>query len=150
MSASNSGELADAVRHWVHFDNLAENLNKQINNVRSLRSKYETKVLDLLDASGMKKANVKITGATLTCATRHKQNDLSWTLLEEQLHAYFKTRGHRDDTNDILTFLQSHRGGRTIEYLKKTSMTQSSTSVLSSTSSANNPLANGPSHKAPK
>lgn len=128
-TSASSAELADAVRHWVHFDNLAESLNKQINNVRALRSQYETRVLELLDASGLKKANLKVTGATLSCASRYKQNDLSWTLLEEQLHDYFKSRGQRDDTKDVLAFLQRHRGGRTVEYLKKTSMTQSSTST---------------------
>lgn len=126
--SASSAELADAVRHWVHFDNLAESLNKQINNIRTLRSQYETRVLELLSASGLKKANLKITGATLSYATRYKQNDLSWTLLEEQLHEYFKSRGLRDDTKDVLTFLHNHRGGRTVDYLKKTSMTQSSTS----------------------
>lgn len=123
-----SNDLADAVRHWVHFDNLAESLNKQITNVRSLRSQYETRVLDLMDAAGLKKANLKITGATLSCATRHKSADLSWTFLEEQLHEYYKMRGSgngRDETKEILAFLHRHRGGRTIEYLKKTSMTQS-------------------------
>jgi hypothetical protein len=124
-----SAELSDAVRHWVHFDNLAESLNKQINNVRTLRSQYESRVLELLEGAGLKKANLKITGATLSCATRYKQNDLSWTLLEDQLHDYFKSRGQRDDTKDVLGFLQRHRGGRTVEYLKKTSMTQSSAST---------------------
>jgi hypothetical protein len=123
-----SNDLADAVRHWVHFDNLAESLNKQINNVRSLRNQYETRVLEHMEAAGLKKANLKITGATLSCATRHKSTDLSWTFLEEQLHEYYKTHrpsAGRDETKEILAFLHRQRGGRTIEYLKKTSMTQS-------------------------
>lgn len=143
VPTASSAELADAVRHWVHFDNLAENLNKQINNVRSLRSQYETRVLELLETAGLKKANLKITGATLSCATRYKQNDLSWTLLDEQLHNYFKARGQRDDTKDILDFLHHRRGGRTVEYLKKTSMTQSSTSTPTTNTSSGGFLTSG-------
>jgi hypothetical protein len=112
-------DLATAVRQWVHFDNLAENLNKQIANVRTLRNEYETKVLDLMGKQNLRNASLRINGATLQCATKSKSTDLTWTFLEEQLHEYFRTKG-RDDTAELLTFLHRHRGGRTIEYLKKT------------------------------
>ena len=120
-------DLATAVRQWVHFDNLAENLNKQIANVRTLRNEYETKVLDLLTKQNLRNASLRINGATLQCATRSKATDLSWTFLEEQLHEYYRTKGSRDDTTDILNFLHRHRGGKTIEYLKKTPLQSSST-----------------------
>ncbi len=117
-------DLATAVRQWVHFDNLAESLNKQITNVRNLRSEYETKVLTHMTNRNLQKATLRITGATLQYATRSKTADLSWTFLEEQLHDYFRTKGGRDDTGDILTFLQRHRGKQMIEYLKKTPLPQ--------------------------
>ncbi len=122
MSLTDPNALAAAVRQWVHFDNLTESLNKQVANVRSLRNEYETKILTLLQEQNLKNATLKITGATLQYATRNKANDLSWAFLEEQLHEYFKTKGKRDETADILEFLQTHRGGKTIEYLKKTSL----------------------------
>ncbi len=122
MSLTDPNALAAAVRQWVHFDNLTESLNKQVANVRSLRGEYETKILTLLQEQNLKNATLKITGATLQYATRNKANDLSWAFLEEQLHEYFKTKGKRDETADILEFLQTHRGGKTIEYLKKTSL----------------------------
>jgi hypothetical protein len=119
-------DLATAVRQWVHFDNLAENLNKQIANVRTLRGQYETKVLDLLAHQNLRNASLRVNGATLQCATKSKATDLSWTFLEEQLHEYYRNKGTRDDTPDILTFLHRHRGGKTIEYLKKTPLQASS------------------------
>ena len=67
-----SGDLVDAVRHWVHFDNLAESLQKQVTNARSLRSSYEDKILTHLESGPMKGATLQITGATLTKATRPK------------------------------------------------------------------------------
>jgi hypothetical protein len=115
-----SPDLVNAVRMWVHFDNLAESLNKQVTNARALRSEYETKVLDQLEKSNMKNASLKVNGATLQRATRFKSTDLGWTMLEEQLHEYYKTSGKPDETKQIMAFLQKNRGGKTVEYLKKT------------------------------
>lgn len=117
---TSSNELADAVRFWVHFDNMAEHLNKQVANARTLRSEYETKVLQLLESRNMKQTSIKISGATLQYASRYKQNDLGWTMLKEQLHEYYKTKGRRDETDEILEFLQTTRGGKTVPFLKKT------------------------------
>jgi hypothetical protein len=122
---ADTNALSTAVREWVHFDNLVESLNKQVANVRALRSKSETQILTLLQQQNLQNATLKITGATLQYATRTKSNDLTWAFLEERLHEYFK--GKRDETTEILEFLQTHRGGKTIEYLKKTSLTPTST-----------------------
>jgi hypothetical protein len=113
-------ELADAVRSWVHFDNMAEHLNKQVYNARTLRSEYENKVLQLLETRNMKQTAIKISGATLQYATRFKRDDLGWTMLKEQLHDFYKTKGRRDETDEILEFLQTTRGGKTVPFLKKT------------------------------
>lgn len=113
-------ELVDAVRHWVHFDNLAESLNKQVTNARNMRNTYEEKVLKLLEASKMQNAVLQITGASLQRQVRVKQTDLSWGFLEEQLHLYYSTKGKPDETNQILDFLQKHRGSKSVECLKKT------------------------------
>lgn len=121
---SASTELADAVRNWVHFDNLAENLNKQVTNARALRNKHETRVLELLGHGGMQNAVLRVSGATLQRATRYKQNDLSWSMMEEQLPEFYKTVGKPDDTQAVMTFMQRNRGGKTVEYLKKTSLNQ--------------------------
>lgn len=122
-------DLATAVRQWVHFDNVAENLNKQIANVRTLRTEYESKVLELLARQNLRNATLRVTGATLQCATKSKSTDLSWTFLEEQLHEYFRTKGTPDQTGDIITFLHRHRGGKTVEYLKKTPIPSTATAT---------------------
>ncbi len=135
---TNPEDLATVVRQWVHFDNVAENLNKQIANVRALRSEYEAKVLELLGRQNLRNATLRVTGATLQYATRSKSTDLTWSFLEEQLHEYFRTKGARDDTAEILNFLHRHRGGKTIEYLKKTPIppTTTPTTPTPSTGSA--------------
>lgn len=126
-----SDDLATSVRQWVHFDNLAEALTKQLSNVRSLRNDYETKVLTLMSQQNLRNATLRVTGATLQYATRNKSTDLSWTFLEDQLHEYYRTKGVRDETSELLNFLHRHRGAKTIEYLKK--------SPISSTTATNTP-----------
>ena len=116
-------DLVEAVRHYVHFDNLAEALNKQVTNARSMRGQYETKILTNLESTGMKNAVLQINGATLQRASRSQANPLSWGFLEEQLHAYYAShpvRSSGDETTAILDFLQNRRGSKTTEYLKKT------------------------------
>lgn len=113
-------ELVEAVRHWVHFDNLAESLQKQVTNARSMRTTFEEKILRFLDAGTMRGATLEITGATLTRAMRPKTTDLSWSFLETSLHEYYKSRGKPDETEAILEFIQSKRDTKQIPYLKKT------------------------------
>ncbi len=132
--AASPDDLSTAVRQWVHFDNLAENLNKQIANVRTLRNEYESKVLELLARQNLQHASLRVNGASLQYATRSKATDLSWSFLEEQLHEYYKTKGTRDDTSDILNFLHRHRNSKTIEYLKKTPLQP--TSAIATTATA--------------
>jgi hypothetical protein len=113
-------ELVDAVRHWVHFDNLAESLQKQVTNARSMRTNFEDKIIRHLETTAMKGAVLQITGATLQRATRPKTSDLSWGFLETSLHEYYKSRGRPDDTTAVVEFLQSKRDTKQIPYLKKT------------------------------
>ena len=115
-----SSDLVDAVRHWVHFDNLAESLQKQVTNARSMRSTFEDKILTHLDAGPMKGATLQITGAILQKATRPKTTDLSWTFLESTLHDFYRAKGRPDETTAILEFLQSKRDTRAVPFLKKT------------------------------
>ncbi len=114
-------DLVDAVRHWVHFDNLAESLQKQVTNARTMRSNFEEKILRHLETTAMKGAVLQITGATLQKATRPKTSDLSWSFLEASLHEYYKSRGRPDETTAVVEFLQSKRDTKLISYLKKTS-----------------------------
>lgn len=115
-----SADLVDSVRNWVHFDNLAESLQKQVTNVRTLRSTFEDKILTHLDTTSMRGAVLEITGAKLQRSTRPKTTDLSWSFLETTLHEFYKTRGKPDETAAVLEYLQTKRDTKQIPYLKKT------------------------------
>ena len=118
--ATATTDLVDAVRHWVHFDNLSESLQKQVTNARAKRSEFEDRILRLLDTTGMRNAVLQITGATLQRSTKPKQSDLSWTFLESSLHDYYKAKGRPDETAAIMEFVQASRTIKHTEYLKKT------------------------------
>lgn len=115
-----NSELIETVRHWVHFDNLAENLTKQVMNARSMRNSFEEKVLKILDSSGMNSAILHLKGATLQKQTKFKASDLTWGFLEEQLKEYYKQKNKVDETAQVMEFIQKNRGGKNVDYLKKT------------------------------
>ena len=72
-----------------------------------------------MESSGMRNTVLQISGATLQRVSKVKPSDLTWGYLEEQLREYYKEKGTADETEQVLTFLQSKRGGKTVEYLKK-------------------------------
>lgn len=119
-------DLVYAVRHYVHFDNLAETLTKQVTNARNMRTKFENDIITMLESQGMKNAVLQINGATLQRQSRYQSTNLSWSFLEEQLHEYYKSKGKPDETTGIMDFIQKHRGGKSVDYLKKTVITPSS------------------------
>ena len=118
--ATENKDLIDAVRHWVHFDNLAETLSKQIANAKSMRATFEEKVLSLLHSSGMKNSILQLNGAILQKQTKLKPSDLTWGFLEEHMTEYWNAKGKPEEAKLILAFLQTKRGGKMIDCLKKT------------------------------
>ena len=52
--------LIDAVRNWVHFDNLCTMLNRQMNTARNMRANFEEKVLTLM--GGTKRLRIQGAG----------------------------------------------------------------------------------------
>ncbi len=138
-------ELNEAVRHWVHFDNLSETLTKQVTNARNMRAKFEEKVLTILDSMSLKNVALEINGATLTRSSRRESANLSWTLLEKSLHDYYKSKGKPDETDNIIEHIQNSREVKTIDYLKKsTPPTPGSSGAISHTKKTPGPLTKTP------
>ena len=108
-------ELTDAVRNWVHFDNLNANLAKQVTTARNMRNTYEEKVLTLMGNT----KRIRIHGAVLEPAEKTNSIGLNWTTLEEALHKYFASEKKPDDTEKLLDFLKDNRGSKVTKFLKK-------------------------------
>lgn len=118
--------LVDAVRNWVHFDNLCMLLNKQMTTARNMKASFEEKVLTLM--AGTKR--LRIQGAILEPASKKSATSLSWSGLEEALHKYYSTNKKTDETDAILAFLRDNRGSKSMLYLKKTALTEVPQNVI--------------------
>ena len=112
---SNQTPLAEAVRNWVHFDNLCSNLSKQMTTARNIKNKFEEQVLSLLGSA----KRVRIQGAFLEPTTKNSCVTLNWKTLEETLHKYYSDNNKPDETAALLKFLKDNRGQKTNVYLKK-------------------------------
>jgi hypothetical protein len=111
-----NNELVDAVRNWVHFDNLNAMFSRQIQTARNMRNTFEEKILALLG----KTKRLRIQGAMLEPVTKKNNMPLNWTTLEESLHKYYESTQKKDETDAILAFMKENRGSKMVTFLKKT------------------------------
>jgi hypothetical protein len=124
LEMQNTQELANLVRNWVHFDNLATSLSKQATNARKLRDDFETNIITMLQSNQMENATIQIHGGKLVIQNEKHSQPLTFTRLEDQLHKYFLEKRVQnlsapDETTDILKFLRKHREVEVSKKLKK-------------------------------
>jgi hypothetical protein len=119
-------QLTTAIRGWVHFDNLAENLNRQTLNARELRSKHEGEAIRILRQLGMTSSTIQIADAQLQLTTRREPANLTWSYLEEQVPRWATHAGvSAMQVQGLMKWLQEHRETKEKDYLKKTSRSKS-------------------------
>ncbi len=107
----NTQGLAEMVRSWVHFDNLAATFNRQSQQARSARARWEQQILEFLKTNKLTNAVIQIAGGRLTVHQEKHSQPLTLQRLEGLLHEYFSQRppGSDDETSEILNFIRSHR-----------------------------------------
>jgi len=117
----NTQSLADMIRSWVHFDNLAATFTRQAQQARTARSRWETQVIDYLRKTNMANAIVQIAGGRLVITEEKHANPLTLQRLEALLHEYYSKRpaGSNDETADIMNYIKSNRGSTVETRLKK-------------------------------
>jgi hypothetical protein len=67
--------LVDAVKNWVHFDNLCNNLAKQMTTARNLKNNIEAQILSQLG----KVNRLRIKDAYLEPVSKSISVPLNWT-----------------------------------------------------------------------
>lgn len=107
------------VRYWLHYSDLASSFFKQFGSVRKVRDDYEKQIIGILEKNGMEKATIQIGGGQLKVSHRKEPNPLTLAKIEELLHAYYRQKGGKDETLDIMTFIRANRGYTTVKSLKK-------------------------------
>jgi len=117
----NMSELGDQVRHWVHFDDLITDLNKQAYNARQKRQTFENTIIHTLKSTNHEKAVLQIMGGRILIADEKHTKPLTFTSLELMLQEYYRQRGSpgKDETQDIIKFIKGHRTLETTTRLKR-------------------------------
>jgi hypothetical protein len=117
-----TNQLGNWVRTYVHYDNLASSLQKQLQNARKVKDDFETKIISTLEASNMGNTIIQIAGGKLSIAEEKHANALTLTRLEELLHNYYKSQGRQatDETIEIMKYIKAERGTDSTKKLKKT------------------------------
>jgi hypothetical protein len=121
MTTVNTNTLADMIRSWVHFDNLAATFTRQGQQARTARARWEALAIDYLGKTNMMNAIIQIAGGRLTVVEEKHANPLTLQRLESLLHEYFskKPPGSNDDTAEIMNFIKANRGSTVETKLKK-------------------------------
>lgn len=110
------------VRYWLHYGNLASSFFKQFGSVRKIRDDYEQQIIKLLQQNGMEKATIQINQGQIRVIDKREPNPLTLSKLEELLHGYYRQRGGKDETMDIMTFIRGNRGYTSNKILKQSGM----------------------------
>lgn len=117
----NTQGLADMIRSWVHFDNLAATFQRQAQQARSARFRWESQILDFLKVNRLTNTIIQITGGRLTMAEERHANPLTLQRLEALLHDYYSRKPDTlpDETEQIMKFIKANRGYTVESRLKK-------------------------------
>ena len=107
------------VRYWLHYKNLASSLYKQFGAARKVQDDYEKQVIGSLQRSGMEKATIQIGGGNIHVVDKREPNPLSLTKIEGLLHGYYRQKGGKDETMDIMTYIRGNRGYSLSKSLKQ-------------------------------
>ena len=115
----NKEDIANLVRSYVHYDNLAVSLNKQTQNARVVRDEFERRIIKELDEKNMKHAIIQIVGGKLQIVEEKKIAPLTFNSLESSLHKYFIEHKESDITSDLIKFIKAQRTSENFLKIKK-------------------------------
>ncbi len=108
------------VRYYLHYSNLASSFYKQYGAAKKVKDDYEKQIINTLQQTGMEKATIQIGDGQINVIDKREPNQLSLTKIEDLLHSYFRQRGGRDETAEIMTFIRANRGYTISKLLKQT------------------------------
>lgn len=107
------------VRYWLHYGNLASSFFKQFGSARKIRDDYEQQIIQILQQNGMQNATIQINQGQIRAIDKREPNPLTLSKVEELLHGYFRQRGGKDETMDVMTFIRANRGYTVTKSLKQ-------------------------------
>ena len=85
----NNEALAHNVRGWVHYDNMAASLQKQVTNARKQRDAFEDQISILLKQHQIPNAVIQISGGKLQLQEEKSTSNLTMKNLLESAQSFF-------------------------------------------------------------
>jgi len=122
---SNDPGIGTFVRYWLHYSNLASSFYKQYGAAKNVKDGYEKQIIDTLQKNGMEKATIQIGGGRLNVVDKREPNQLSLSKIQELLHGYYRQKGGKDETLELMTFIRGNRGYNINKLLKQSNIAKS-------------------------
>ena len=122
----NDPGIGTYVRYWLHYSNLASSFFKQFGAARKIRDDYENNIITILQQRNIENAIIQINGGQIRITTKREPNQLSLGRIEELINGYYKQRGGKDETKDIMLFIKANRGYSVAKSLKQSGIPVSS------------------------
>ena len=110
QNSNNPNDIANLIRNWIHYDNMASSFYKQTLNARKIRSEYETKIHDNLNNNKLLNAVIQVNGGRLGMVQEKNPANLTVQKIEDLLHSYFLHNKQSDQTQEIMDFIRQNRG----------------------------------------
>ena len=112
--------LGEAVRSWIHMDNLCETHAVQASKAREMRAKHEADAITYIKALKYEKSIIQVSGAVLELQSKSVASAPTWGFLEKEIAAWSATSGVTSaQTQSLLKWLHAHREIKEVEHLRK-------------------------------
>jgi hypothetical protein len=117
--------LIDAVRAWIHMDNLVETHTTQAANARTLKNKHETDAIALMKEMRLDKSTIQVSGASLTLQKKSHPAALTWGYFEKEAASWAAhARLPAAQAQSLIKWMHDHRETKETESLKKANKEQ--------------------------
>jgi hypothetical protein len=119
----NNEALAHNVRGWVHYDNMAASLQKQVTNARKQRDAFEDQISILLKQHQIPNAVIQISGGKLQLQEEKSTSSLTMKNLLESAQGFFREHPEIPNpdkmANELMEYIKQQRTTSTSLRLKK-------------------------------
>jgi hypothetical protein len=119
----NNEALAHNVRGWVHYDNMASQLQKQITNARKQKDMFEEHIHGLLKEHNMANAVIQVSGGQLQLQEETSTGSITMKSLQASTESFFKEHPEIPNShkmaNELLQHIKQSRTVTTSLRLKK-------------------------------
>lgn len=113
------------IQKWVSLDNKIKILNDNLNQLREQRAELSKSLYTYAERNNLNGANIQISDGKLKFVTSKVSNPLSFKYVEKSLGEIIS---NEEQVKKIVNYLKDHREFKTVQELKRFSISNSNTS----------------------